>query len=312
MTGKIMVTGATGYIGGRLVPRLLASGYSVRCLARDPSRLEGRPWADVDGAEVVQGDLLEPATLPSALEGVDVAYYLVHSMAAGEHEFALRDREAAINFAQAAYKAGVKRIIYLGGLGINKWSAMTKEGRRSTLSAHLRSRQEIGNILRAHPVPVTEFRAAIVVGSGSMSFEMIRSLTERVPIMICPRWVATPCQPISIDDVLSYLVAASKEERSTGQVIEIGGASVLTYRQMMLGYARVRGMRRWLVSVPVLTPRLSSLWVNLVTPIPAAYARPLIEGLASPVVVTNDLAHRLFPEIKPISYYEVGPMRQAN
>lgn len=303
MTGKIMVTGATGYVGGRLVPLLLASGYEVRCLARDPSRLEGRAWEEMSGAEIVQADLLEPSTLPSALKGVEVAYYLVHSMAAGEQGFARRDRDAARNFAQAAHKAGLKRIIYLGGLGVDKPST-ADGGRRGTLSAHLRSRQEIGNILRSGPVPVTEFRAAIVVGSGSMSFEMIRSLTERLPIMICPRWVATPCQPISIDDVLSYLAAALRTEGSTGQIIEIGGAGVLTYREMMLGYARVRGMWRGLISVPVLTPRLSSLWVNLVTPIPMAYARPLIEGLSSPVVVTNDLARRLFPDIRPMSYYE--------
>lgn len=299
MTGEILVTGATGYIGGRLVPRLLAEGYVVRCLARDSSRLDGRAW---QGAKIVQADLLEPATLPSAMEGVEVAYYLVHSMGAGEHTFADRDREAASNFAQAARKAGVKRIIYLGGLG---------QQTTGTLSAHLRSRQEIGDILRAgssgppihDAVPVTEFRAAIVVGSGSMSFEMIRALTERLPVMICPRWVNTLCQPISIRDVLLYLAAALQEERSTGQIIEIGGANVLTYRQMMLGYARVRGLRRWLISVPVLTPRLSSLWVNLVTPIPTAYARPLIEGLISPVVVTNDCAQQLFPNIRPMGYH---------
>ncbi len=289
MSGKILVTGATGYVGGRLVPRLLAEGYSVRCLARDPSRLEGRPW---EGVEFVQGDMLQPATLHSALKGIEVAYYFVHSMSAGEDEFARRDRRAALNFAQAAHKAGVERIIYLGGLGAEQ----------SGLSAHLRSRQEIGDVLRTGTVPVTEFRAAIVVGSGSMSFEMVRYLTERLPVMVCPSWVNTLCQPVSIRDVLSYLTAALKQPRSAGEIIEIGGASVLTYQQMMLGYAKIRGLRRWLVPVPVLTPRLSSLWVNLVTPIPTAYARPLIEGLVSPVVVTNDLAQELFPEIVPISY----------
>lgn len=271
------------------MPRLLAAGYGVRCLVRDTSRLEGRPW---EGVEVVQGDMLKPDTLLPAMKGVEVAYYLVHSMAAGEEEFAERDRLAARNFAKAARKAGVKRIIYLGGLG--------KE--RSKLSAHLRSRQEIGDILRLGGVPVTEFRAAIVVGSGSMSFEMIRYLTERLPVMICPRWVATLCQPIGIRDVLAYLIAALEEPRSTGRIVEIGGSTVLQYRQMMLQYAAIRGLRRWLVSVPMLTPRLSSHWVNLVTPIPTDYARPLIEGLRSPVVVTDKVAHELFPKIKPMSY----------
>ncbi len=291
MSQNILVTGATGYVGGRLVPRLIAAGHSVRCLVRDPSRLDGRPW---EGVDVAQGDMLEPDTLPPALEGIDTAYYLVHSMAAGEEEFARRDRQAALNFAQAAHKAGVKRIIYLGGLG----------ERGAQLSEHLSSRQEIGDILRTGEVPVTEFRAAIVVGSGSMSFEMIRYLTERLPIMICPRWVKTLCQPISIGDVLAYLIAALDTPGSIGKTIEIGGADVLTYRQMLKAYARIRGLRRWLLSVPVLTPRLSSHWVNLVTPIPTNFARPLIEGLSSPVVVTNDLAGQLFPSIKPSGYRE--------
>ena len=289
MTGKILVTGATGYVGGRLVPRLLAAGHAVRCVVRDPSRLEGRSWPDV---EVVQGDLLAPETLAAALSGIDTAYYMVHSMSAGEGTFADRDRQAASNFAQAAAQAGVKRIIYLGGLGDDQ----------GTLSPHLRSRHEIGELLRSGSVPVTEFRPAIVVGSGSMSFEMIRYLTERLPVMVCPSWVKTLCPPLSIGDVLAYLIAALNEPRSVGQIVEIGGASVLQYREMMLGYARVRGLRRWLLPVPVLTPRLSSLWVNFVTPIPTAYARPLIEGLVSPVIVTNNLARELFPSIHPRSY----------
>ncbi len=200
MEGKVLITGATGYVGGRLVPRLLAAGYSVRCMARDVSRLEGRAW---EGAEIVQGDLLEPTTLQATLEGIEVAYYLVHSMAAGEAEFAERDRTAARNFARAARSAGIRRIIYLGGLGSD----------RGGLSAHLRSRQEIGEILRDGQVPVTEFRAAIIVGSGSMSFEMIRYLAERVPIMVCPKWVKTLCQTISIRDVLAYRIAALEEAR---------------------------------------------------------------------------------------------------
>ncbi|MEP6774165.1 MAG: SDR family oxidoreductase [Chloroflexota bacterium] len=289
----ILVTGATGYVGGRLVPRLLAAGYRVRCLARDPARLAGRAWSD---AEIVAGDVLTPATLPPALAGVHTAYYLVHSMAEGEEGFAARDRDAAANFAQAAAAAGVQRIIYLGGLG------QGGQGGQGSLSHHLRSRQEVGDVLRQGQVPVTEFRAAVVVGAGSMSFEMIRYLTERVPVMITPSWVKTPCQPIAIRDLLSYLLACLQAPRSVGQVIEIGGADVITYGEMMLTYARVRGLRRVLLSVPVLTPRLSSHWVGLVTPIPAAYARPLIEGLRNPVVVHDRSAEELFPAIKPMSY----------
>ena len=276
-------------MGGRLVPRLLDAGYSVRCLARDPSRLQGRSW---QGVEIVQGDLLAPATLSVALKEVEIAYYLVHSMAAGEVGFEERDRQAARNFTRAALEAGVKRIIYLGGLGENG----------DGLSPHLRSRQEIGQTLRSSGLPVTEFRAAIIVGSGSVSFEMLRYLTERLPMMICPRWVNTPCQPISIRDVLAYLIAAPGEPDSTGRIIEIGGSDVLTYREMLLGYAEVRGLRRLLIRVPLLTPRLSSYWVNLVTPIPTSISRPLIEGLRSPVIVTGSAAKELFPQIKPMSY----------
>ena len=299
MKSKVLVTGATGYVGGRLVSRLLAAGYDVRCMARDASRLEGRAW---EGVEIIQGDLLEPDTLPAALEGVEVAYYLVHSMAAGEAMFAERDRAAARNFARAARKANVGRIIYLGGLGSD----------RSKLSHHLRSRQEIGEILRDGQVPVTEFRAAIIVGSGSMSFEMIRYLAERIPVMVCPKWVKTLCQPISIRDVLAYLVAALEEPRSVGKVVEIGGGTVLSYKRMLLGYAAIRGLRRYLIEVPVLTPRLSSLWVNLVTPIPTDYARPLIEGLRSPVVVTNSFAQEIFPAIKPLTYKEAVEIALKN
>jgi uncharacterized protein YbjT (DUF2867 family) len=286
---RVLVTGATGYVGGRLVPLLLAQGYRVRVLARDRDRSEGRSW--LGQVELVLGDVLDPTTLPVALDGVDAAYYLIHSM--GSHgNFSRRDLRAAHNFAEAAADKGVERIIYLGGLG--------KLG--TELSEHLRSRQETGAALREAGVPVTEFRASILVGSGSVSFEMIRSLTERLPVMICPRWVYTRTQPIAIDDALTYLVAALDTPESQGQIIEIGGRDVLTYREMMLIYARLRGLRRFIIPVPLLTPRLSSYWVHLVTPIPSTIAQPLIKGLSVEVVVTDDRALRLFPQIRPMDY----------
>ena len=285
----ILVTGATGYIGGRLVPALLAAGHRVRCLARDPARLAGRRW--VDRVEIVAGDVLHRESLDACMRGVDAAYYLVHSMGsgAGFHE---RDVLAARNFGAAAAAGGVSRIIYLGGLGDST----------TALSAHLRSRQETGVTLGEAGVPVTEFRAAVIVGSGSLSFEMIRYLAERVPVMICPRWVYTRTQPIAIDDVVDYLVAALSSSESAGRVVEIGGADVVTYGEMMTGYARARGLRRVLLPVPVLTPRLSSYWVHIVTPVPSVIARPLVEGLRSEVVVRDTSARSLFPSIVPMDY----------
>src|SRR5512137_91726 len=298
-TKLILLTGATGYIGGRLVPRLLEAGYSVRCLARDTARLEGRPWRSQ--VEVAAGDCLRADTLPAAMSGVDVAFYLVHSMAGGR-DFEQRDVLAARNFAAAARTAGVSRILYVGGLGDPD----------TDLSEHLRSRQETGRVLRETGVPVTEFRAAVIVGSGSLSFEIIRYLTERLPVMICPRWLYTRAQPIAIRNVLDYLVAALDVPESTGRVVEIGGADVLTYGDMLRGYARARGLKRWLVPVPVLTPRLSSYWVHLVTPVPAAIARPLIQGLRNDVIVRDVAARRLFPQIQPLDYATAVRLALAN
>ncbi|MGZ3581235.1 MAG: SDR family oxidoreductase [Ktedonobacterales bacterium] len=286
---RVLVTGVTGYVGGQLVPQLLQAGYPVRVMARDPQGLQGRSW--VEQVEIVQGDVLEPATLSAALVGVDVAYYLIHSILQGAN-FHQRDLIAARSFGQAAKAAGVSRIIYLGGLG----------DPTADLSMHLRSRQQTGQALAEAGVPVTEFRAAIIVGAGSVSFEMIRYLTERVPIMICPSWTSTRVQPIAISDVLNYLAAAIAVPASTGKIIEVGGADILTYGGMMLGYARARGLHRRLVPVPVLSPRLSSYWVHWVTPIPAEIARPLIEGLRNEVIVHTPLARALFPAIHPLDY----------
>ena len=285
----ILVTGATGYVGGRLVPRLLEAGYQVRCLVRDPARLKGRPW--FDSVDIIQGDVLKPETLPAAVEGIHTAFYMVHSMKDSAN-FHQRDVTAARNFGNAAKNAGVQRLIYLGGL----------VDPNSELSEHLNSRHQTGEILRESKIPVTEFRAAAIIGSGSLSFEIVRYLTERVPIMICPRWAYTRTQPIAIRDVLSYLVATLKVSESTGKIIEIGGADVMTYSDMMLGYARARGLRRFLVPVPVLTPRLSSYWVHWVTPIPAEIAKPLIQGLRNELVVRDNTAKSLFPDIQPIDY----------
>jgi len=288
---RVLVTGATGYVGGRLVPRLLAAGHAVRVLARDPARLSGRPWAGA--VEVVRGDVLDEGTLGPALADVEAAYYLVHSMD-GQPDFAARDHRAAAAFGAAARRGGVARIVYLGGLG----------DPGQGLSVHLSSRQGTGRALGEAGVPVTELRAAVIVGSGSLSFEMVRYLTERLPVMLCPRWVLQRIQPIAVRDVLAYLVAALETEESAGRVVEIGGADVLTYREMLLGYARLRGLRRWLLPVPVLTPELSSHWVHWMTPIPKAIARPLVEGLRNEVVVRDPLARRLFPAIEPMPYLE--------
>lgn len=289
----ILVTGATGYVGGRLVPRLLEAGYRVRLLVRDRTRLQGRPWTSA--VEIVEADALKPETLPPAMTGVFAAYYMIHSMQKalpGSGDFHQRDLQAARSFGYAAKAAGVRRLIYLGGLGDPD----------ADLSQHLRSRQETGQALAEAGVPVTEFRAAVVVGSGSISFEMIRYLTERLPAMICPKWVYTRVQPIAIRNVLDYLEAALVVPESAGRIVEIGGTDVLTYGGMMQGYAKARGLRRWLIPVPVLTPRLSSYWVHLVTPIPAEIAQPLIEGLRNEVIVRDDSASRLFPDIKPFNY----------
>jgi uncharacterized protein YbjT (DUF2867 family) len=283
----VLVTGATGYIGGRLAPRLLAQGYAVRALARDPRQLGSLAGA---GVECVAGDVLKPASLAAGLRDVAFAYYLIHSMEAGP-DFAARDREAAANFATAAAAAGVQRIIYLGGLG--------RSG--PSLSKHLASRQEVGAVLRAGPVPVTELRAAIIVGAGSASFEIVRDLAWKLPVMICPRWVRSRCEPIALDQVLAYLVGALREPRTIGEVLEIGGGEVLTYEDMLRQCALALGKRIRILVVPVLTPRLSAYWLNLVTSVPMRIARPLVEGLRNDVVTTDQRIREWIP-VPPIAF----------
>ncbi|MHB9133487.1 MAG: SDR family oxidoreductase [Armatimonadota bacterium] len=285
----ILLTGATGYVGGLLLPRLVGAGYRVRCLTRHPEALRD---AVPPGVEVVQGDVLDDASLPPAMAGVWAAYYLVHSLEAGA-EFAEKDRRGAENFGWVAQQAGVQRIIYLGGLA----------NPDAATSAHLRSRLEVGEILRQSAVPVIEFRASIIIGPGSFSFEMIRALVERLPVMITPRWVRIPAQPISIDDVLRYLLAALTLSTDTSEIFEIGGADLVSYGDIMREYARQRGLHRLIIPVPVLTPWLSSRWLGLVTPLQAKVGRQLIDGIRSTTVVHDARALRAFP-IQPMGIRE--------
>lgn len=286
---RVFLTGATGYVGGRLLPRLEAAGYLVRCLARQASHLVGRVGPNT---EVVEGDLLDRASLDAAFRGVGAAYYLVHSMGAAD-DFEERDRQAARNFADAARAAGVQRILYLGGLGED----------RPDLSPHLRSRHEVGKVLRASGVPVIELRASIIIGSGSLSFEMIRALVERLPVMITPRWVRVPAQPIAIEDVLAYLMEALEVKVNGSMVIEIGGPDVVSYGDLMWEYARQRGLRRLMIPVPVLTPRLSGLWLGLVTPLYARVGRKLVDSIRHPTVVRDPSGMKLFA-VQPMGVRE--------
>lgn len=278
MHKDILVTGASGFIGRRLTQSLLERGFSVRCLVRRSSALP-------PGATAVVGDLLAPETLPAALAGIDTAYYLVHSMAGGWAGFMERDRQAAINFVNAATSANVRRVIYLGGLG------ETGAG----LSEHLQSRLEVGEILRTAPFATTFLRAAIIFGAGGASFEMIRSLVEHLPIMITPKWVNTKCQPIAVADVINYLVGCLDEERTSGGTFDIGGPEVLSYREMMERFATITGKSLWIIPVPVLTPLLSALWVALITPVKPAVSMPLIEGLATEVICHDNRIRELLP-----------------
>jgi uncharacterized protein YbjT (DUF2867 family) len=280
----ILLTGATGYIGGRLLKALEDAWHPIRCLARRPEPLLSRVAAHT---QIVKGDCLDPTSLGPAMDGVDTAYYFVHSMAS-TGKFEEQDRKAAQNFADAAKAAGVRRLIYLGGLGAPE----------QELSSHLRSRQEVAEILRSSGIPTIEFRASIVIGSGSFSFEMIRALVQRLPVMICPRWVAVKAQPIAVEDVIAYLVQALELPAGKEGVYEIGGTDQVSYGEIMQEYARQSGLRRWMISLPVLTPRLSSLWLGLVTPVYARIGRKLIDSLRHPTLVRDSAALTVF-SIKP-------------
>ncbi|MFN3160843.1 MAG: SDR family oxidoreductase [Rubinisphaera brasiliensis] len=281
---RILLTGATGYVGGRLLPLLESAGYHVSCMSRNPKRLSGRTGPNT---QVVTGDVHDRDSLLQAMQGIDVAFYFVHAMGDDE-DFEEREKTAAENFASAADEAGVKRIIYLGGLG--------DESRQ--LSKHLRSRHETGRILRQSKALTIEFRASIVIGSGSLSFELIRALVQRLPVMICPKWVNVRAQPIAIEDLLSYLIAAVEVDLDESMVFEIGGPDQVSYGELMNEYARQRQLTRLMIPVPLLTPYLSSLWLGLVTPLYARVGRKIVTSMKNTTLVTNDLAREHF-EIEP-------------
>lgn len=283
----VLVSGATGYVGGRLVPLLLDAGYRVRVLGRSLAKLRSRSWAEHPNLEMVKADFLDYESLKNATQGCWAAFYLVHSMNPRHKDFVRADRDAAGNMAKAGAAGGLERIIYLGGLGIES----------KTLSKHLRSRAEVARILQAGKVPTTFLRAAMILGSGSASFEMMRYLVERLPVMITPRWLQNPVQPIAIRNVLGYLKGCLEHDETLGGTFDIGGPDVLTYKQLMEIYAETAGLKkRWIIAVPILTPRLSSYWIHLITPVPSHIARPLAEGLRNPVVCRENRIRSIIPQ----------------
>lgn len=287
-SSRVLLTGVTGFVGGRLLPLLQSNGFETRCLVRSGRRLPAAMGSD-PSVKFVEGDLLKRDSLLRALEGMEAAFYLVHSMGGKSvfHylDYIERDIRAAENFLEAAEKAGVGRIIYLGGMG--------EMG--GDLAEHLSSRQKVGQILQSGRVQTTVLRAANIIGAGGAPFEMLRYLAERLPVMVCPRWIDTRCQPIAVQNVIEYLVGCLKEPGTAGESYDIGGPDIITYREMMLIYARVRGLRRLIISVPVLTPYLSAFWINLVTPVPAGVVMPLVEGLKNEVVCRDNRIRELVP-----------------
>lgn len=285
---RVLLTGVTGFVGGRLLPALVERGVQVRCLVRSPQKLPER-WSNRESVELVGGDLLRPETLPAVMEGVDFAYYLVHSMGGRSvveyRSFIKRDFMAAENFVKAADRAGVDRVVYLGGLG--------EMG--DDLSEHLQSRQKVGEILQSGSVRATALRAANIIGAGGAPFEMLRYMVERLPVMICPKWIDTRSQPIAVDNVIEYLIGCLLEPATAGRTLDIGGPDIITYRELMLTYAKVRGLKRVIVIVPVMTPRLSSYWIDLVTPVPAGVVMPLVEGLKNEVICRENSIRGLIP-----------------
>jgi uncharacterized protein YbjT (DUF2867 family) len=283
----VLIAGATGYIGARLIPRLLQGGYRVRALARTPGKIEGRAWSEHPNLEIVRGDVLDLDSLSAACRGCRAAYYLVHSMNHVSVDFVTTDRTAAGNMARAAELCGLERIIYLGGLGESS----------EELSEHLSSRTEVAEILSEGEVPVTVLRAAMIIGSGSASFEILRYLVERLPIILTPRWVDVPCQPIGVRNVLHYLIGCLECTETLGRTFDIGQDQVVTYRQLMEVFAEEAGLpKRLIIALPLLTPRISSLWIHLLTPVPAVLARPLAEGLRNRVVCRESSIRQLIPQ----------------
>ena len=284
----ILVTGATGYVGGRLIPALLEAGYRVRAMGRSLDKLEYRPWARLQQVELVQGDVLDRGSLEEACRDCRAVYYLVHSMIAQKEKFVEADRQAARNMAAAAASAGLERMIYLGGLA---------EARKAPLSKHLQSRLEVADILQSGPVPTTDLRAPMILGSGSASFEILRYLVEHLPVMTTPRWVFSPNQPISIRNVINYLVGCLAHDETIGETFDIGGPDVLTYRELLDIYAEEAHLpKRWVIPVPVLTPTLSAYWIHLISPVPASIALPLTEGLTSAAVCTENRIQAIIPQ----------------
>ncbi|MFN2358456.1 MAG: SDR family oxidoreductase [Desulfotignum sp.] len=284
----VLVTGATGYVAGRLIPLLLASGYRVRAMGRTIAKMAGRPWGGDDNVELVTGDIMDVNSLEKAVAECGTIYYLVHSMISQKGAYRDADKTGAANMVQAAADQGADHIIYLGGLG---------DIHHKNISKHLVSRNEVGNILQSGPVPVTVLRAAMILGSGSASFEILRYLAERLPVMITPKWVSMPTQPIAITNVLGYLKGCLEHPETRGQTFDIGGPDIVSYKDLFAIFARQAELPApVMIPVPVLTPRLSSLWIHLVTPVPAAIAQPLAEGLSLPTVCTENRITKIIPQ----------------